>query len=718
MTWLAHSAFEGNEGHDLKEHLYSVAALTRQFATALGAPEWGWWAGLWHDIGKIHPLFQAYLKDSKVARGPDHKGAGTVMAFRHAQPLAFVIAGHHGGLHSLGDLKSHIHEWMRSSHVQEALAQAKSHFSDLEPHAPLPTPQHLRGPLEQEFFIRLLFSSLVDADRLDTEAYFHPDLANLRVAPVRMDELWRLFEANQRNITGKPGVVGQVRHEAYLACLRAALESPGWFRLTVPTGGGKTRSTLAFGLRHALLHGLDRVIVAIPYTSIVEQTVDVYRDILGVGAVLEHHSSMEGPADPLNPTPAERWAELAAENWDAPVIVTTTVQLFESLFTNHPSKARKLHNLVRSVIILDEAQSLPPGLLEPILDGLRQLTVHYGATVVLATATQPALDDSPVLHGLPGIREIAPEHPRWYQELRRVDFSVVPPDESWPWERVAEEMRSRPQVLTIVNTRADAARLLEALGDPEVLHLSSMLCGAHRRAVLAEVKRRLTKGLPCRLVTTQVVEAGVDLDFPVVFRAVGPLDRIVQAAGRCNREGRLTRGLMTVFTPAEGGLPRGAYSTATHIAQKFMAFPDFDFYDPGLFLDYFREVYRHTDTDANRVQKLRASFDFPAVAREFRMIPSDTLPLVVPYWEVAPGDVQARQAASRISELRRGERMPPRSVWRQLQPYIVQVDRRQLGAYPRGLAIEIVPGLWEWRGRYDRVRGLVNEPLAPEDVVV
>lgn len=718
MNPLAHSPHGEREGHDLWEHLRAVAELTANFSKPFGADELGWWAGLWHDIGKIHPDFQSYLRNPTRRKGPDHKGAGAVLALQYAQPLAFLIAGHHGGLHEMADLKARLRDWTRAEHVRAAISSATSRWPEIKPTRGPAVPGYATDALTQEFLVRLLFSALVDADRLDTEAYFHPEAADLRLPRVSLAELWQRFEANQRELTGQPGIVGEVRHEAYLASVRSASGPPGAYRLTVPTGGGKTRSGLAFALRHALENGLERIIVAIPYTSIVEQTVDVYRSILGESAVLEHHSGAEGPLDPENPTPEEQWIQLASENWDAPIVVTTTVQLFESLFSSHPSKARKVHNLVRSVIVLDEVQTLPPELLDPILDGLRQLTSHCGASVVLSTATQPALDESPLLRGLTNVREIAPNHPQWYQKLRRVEFTAIP--EPWSWERVGAELGDHRQVLAIVNTRADAARLLRVLKEHEVLHLSALMCGAHRRAVLSKIKDRLLSGSVCRVVATQVVEAGVDLDFPVVLRAIGPLDRIVQAAGRCNREGKRDSGRTLVFTPADGGMPRGSYRTGALLAQRFMADPEFDFYDPNVFIDYFRELYRHVDTDAHKIQALRRSFDFPGVAKAFRMIREDSVPVVVPYWEVDREDAVAREVAAHLDEVvRRPHGRPPRWFWRRLQPYLVQVQRKSLNEYvARGIASEILPGLWRWWGHYDPVRGLVDEPLSPEEYVV
>jgi len=723
-TFWAHSPGETGQPQDLWEHLQNVAELAATAASKFGARELGYWAGLWHDVGKIHVDWQAYVRRGVHSGGPDHKGAGAVLALQYAPGLAPVIVGHHGGLWDIGDLQLWLKSRQKEPYIQEALQQVRNCWPDAAPTAKVPVPSYAnRDHLTGEFFTRLLFSALVDADRLDTEAHASPSRAALRQAPTPTPaQLLNHLTSYMAGISGhRTDPVGQARHQVYTAALSAARQPPGFFRLTVPTGGGKTLSSLAFALAHAAEHGLDRVIVAIPYTSIIEQTADAYRKVFrdfGDEVVLEHHSSLQPPEDPNNLTSAELWASLAAENWDAPVVVTTTVQLFESLFSNLPSRCRKLHNVVRSVIILDEVQTLPTELLEPILDGLRQLVSHYGCSVVLCTATQPALDDSPYLMGLPNVREIVPDPPRLFAALRRVEYELPAAYEAWTWERVAEEMRKFPQVLAVVNTRADAQALLAALDDPDALHLSTLLCGAHRRDVLAEVRRRLRDGKPCRLVATQVVEAGVDLDFSVVFRALGPLDRIVQAAGRCNREGRLPVGRVVVFRPASGGLPPGPYRTATDTTEMLLARGACDLHDPALYQRYFALLYQRTNLDLYDIQSLRRQLRFATVAERFRLIPEDTVPVVVHYTGM-PGTERMDQVEEIRSQAIRGGAFG-RWFWRRIQPYLVQVRRSLLARYQaEGLVAEFLPGrmpgLWEWRGRYDPVRGLVEGAPDPGD---
>jgi CRISPR-associated endonuclease/helicase Cas3 len=587
-----------------------------------------------------------------------------------------------------------------------------------------------------ELYFRFLFSCLVDADFLNTEAHFNAGKTALREHKATLATLWDTFQADQARLQATAsGSLNAIRKQIYDDCLQAASLPPGIFRLTVPTGGGKTRSGLAFALKHAGKHGLDRVIVAIPYTSIIEQTADVYRRILGDDAVLEHHSAVTPAENPDNPSAGELHARLAAENWDAPLIVTTTVQLFESLLANKSSRCRKLHNIIGSVIILDEVQTLPPGLLAPILDVLQELVDHYRVSVVLCTATQPALSGLRDLAGLRDLQDIITEHERYFRALQRVAYEI--PAAPWSWDRFAAEMAAMPQCLAVLNTKKDAAALLDSLNDPDVLHLSTQLCGQHRRLVLKEVRRRLHAGEPCRLVSTQVVEAGVDLDFPCVIRAIGPLDRIAQAAGRCNREGKAPEpGRVIVVTPESGSAPPGAYTAGMQLAQSMLKDSNHDLHDPSLFAEYFRRLYAQVELDQAGIQKLRERLDFQAVNDRFRMIADDGALVIIPYVETPAGPsacmIQTRFTAGResppcppdheacrlIRSLRQASR-PTRGLMRRLQPYVVNVFANTIpDLTARQLTAELTTGIYLWLGDYDPVYGLRTEALDPERLVI
>lgn len=726
MPFYAHSENSAGEKHDLVRHLTSVAELASQFAGKFGAAEFGYWAGLWHDLGKFHPDFQTYIASPESRRGPDHSSAGAVHAVDGFDLLAFLVAGHHSGLPSKTDLKLRLERKAGAQEVTEALELARSALARVSPDHSLPDrlPAFLKQPpatrsdgenlfRQTELFLRMVFSSLVDADFLDTETHFDSERSRNRTGAPALCELWKRFEVDQAKLTGqKNDSLNRIRHEIYQSCVTAALADQGIFTMTVPTGGGKTRSAMAFGLQHAIRHGLERVIVAIPYTSIIEQTVKVYQGIFGDDWVLEHHSAVGWGIESYDPVSyKEVWARLASQNWDAPIVVTTTVQLFESLFANRTQPCRKLHNIAGSVLILDEVQTLPTHLLDPILNVLQELTDHYRVTVVLCTATQPAFTDGQYLKGLRNVREIIPNSSRYFSALKRVRYEYPTAGERWSWDRAAEEMMGISQALAVVNTKKDAFALLDALNDPIALHLSTQMCGAHRMATLTEVRRRLSEGEPCRLVATQVVEAGVDLDFPLVLRVIGPLDRIVQAAGRCNREGRLKEGRVVIFDPEEGSSPLGIYRTGLDTAIGLLA-NQCDLHEPETYRKYFQLLFQAADLDANEIQSSRTLLNYPTVANKFRMIDDDSAPAVVPW----PGSCDE---IIRLLGLIRSGGEAPRWAFRRLQPYLVNIRSRLIPGYQRrGLLQEVAPGLWEWLGGYDRVRGLVESGRDPESLVL
>jgi CRISPR-associated endonuclease/helicase Cas3 len=731
MEFRAHTPNPKGEWHSLQEHLEGVCQRAGHFAEAFGAPNLSRALAYLHDLGKARAAFQNYLdavaSGERVASEP-HAIWGAVLVYHLKQlgqlnragwqALALPVMGHHAGLPARGEASSKLEKALGEGKkaMQEVLTALKTMgqlatLEDLLKRALEEIQAKVQGDCYRlEFLIRMAFSTLVDADYLDTEAHFSPETARLRQRTYRLEELWNAFQRDQEALLqgASPSPVNEVRREVYQACLQAAELPPGLFRLTVPTGGGKTRSGLAFALKHALIHGLQRIVVAIPYTSIIDQTAEVYRRILGEEAVLEHHSAYEPPLGEEQGEAVLR-QRLATENWDAPLVVTTTVQLFESLFANRPSKMRKVHRLARSVILLDEVQTLPPTLLEPTLEALRLLATPveeggYGATVVLSTATQPAFQAIPTFKGLP-IREIVPNYPEHFARLQRVAYKRI--EDPLSWEELAEKVRKRCQIMVVLNTRRDALKLLEALReDPDTFHLSTLLCPAHRREILQEVRKRLGEGRSVRLVSTQVVEAGVDLDFPEVWRAVGPLDRVVQAAGRCNREGRLAQGRVVLFWPREGTSPRGPYQVGIEKARLLLdRNPPERLHDPQLYEAYFRELFATVETDLQKIQTYRKELHYPEVTKRYRLIPKDTVPVVVPYgeWRERLKDFLSAPSMER---------------WRRLQPYVVGLFRYQVKAFRE--LLDSVQGwdVYVWQGRYDPKRGLVADYDDPSDLIV
>ena len=706
---LAHSG-----GHLLVAHLQSVATKAADFSAAFEpatpAQRWAYLAGLWHDLGKYRPGFQRYLRQSgdpdahiegKVGgREKTHSAAGALWAMQQlgksngpngalaARVLAYLIAGHHAGLHDWnGGLNERLAGPDSKTELQEALAEHPPE-SILSQGDFVPDLSRIPGGSAGfALWIRMLFSCLVDADFLDTEVHFDAGKPARRDGFPTLNQMRSALDdyMTAKAATASATPVNTLRADILRQCRDKAALPAGFFSLTVPTGGGKTLSSLAFALQHAQTHGQRRVIYAIPYTSIIEQTADVFREVfnaLGDEVLIEHHSQ----ADAADKDETAR-SRLACENWDAPLVVTTNVQLFESLFAAKTSRCRKLHNLVGSVIVLDEAQQLPPEFLQPILDTLNLLVKHYGVTVVLCTATQPALsttdyfDASKNLRGLEQVREIIDDPDALFEALKRVDVEL-PPDwnTATPWADIAVQLRAEECVLAIVSTRK-AARELQRLLPSGTLHLSALMCGAHRKAVIDQIKARLKakrEGIDLeqlRVVSTQLVEAGVDIDFPVVFRALAGLDSIAQAAGRCNREGRLDgKGRVVVFVPPErppmGHLRKGAdacISTLHGNTADPLARP--------LFATYFQKFYQSVELDGKGVCKLLTvesktlGVQFRSAAEAFRLIDDQDSATVVVRYE--PHHEELEKLLATLAS-----KGPERWLMRKLQRYTVSIHKR------------------------------------------
>jgi len=559
--------------------------------------------------------------------------------------------------------------------------------------------------------MRMLYSCLVDADFLDTEAFMDERTAKERTPMPSLEDLKPRFDAYMAEKTrlAPPTPVNRIRPDILSACRERARAAPGLFSLTVPTGGGKTLSGMAFALEHAVCHGKTRLIYVIPYTSIIEQTAKELRTIFGDENVIEHHSN-------LDPEKETERSKLAAENWDAPIIVTTNVQFFESLYAAKPGRCRKLHNIVNSVVILDEAQLLPPNLLKPCVDAINLLVKHFKATLLLATATQPALP------GLETPREIVTDPPTLYAVLKRTEI-IFPQDLQTPrnWEDIAEEISRHAQALCIVNTRKDCLRLYELMPE-DTVHLSALMCGQHRSEVIEDVKQRLRAGNPVRVVSTQLVEAGVDMDFPVVYRALAGLDSIVQAAGRCNREGRLNEagrlGEVQVFVPPEPA-PRGLLRKGEDTTRAVTALPDFDMDAPEVFQTYFSLFYARVNDLGTEYRgwlvrdvNPELAIQFRTAAENFRLIDDRAYRPVLVRYGASEKDLETLRVIG-----------PKRDLMRRLQRYTVTVPASL--AYrllADGIFEEIHPGILAQAlsSTYDLKRGLniyASNP-DPEDLCV
>jgi len=688
----SHEELPERDWQTLRDHLEATAALSGRFADKFLGSEAGTVAGLLHDIGKYSAAFQLRLRGLKVR--VDHSSAGARMAAEQLGPmgrlLAYVIAGHHTGLPDSGSqaaegtLEYRLHTQPAidfSGYASDIVIPRSAGSLNLE----MP-PGEIHG-FTVAFFVRMLYSCLVDADYRDTEAFYDRARAELRVGGPTLDGAVQRFEQYCRQFDhARPSLVNHWRSVVRTDCLRAADGPQGMYTLSVPTGGGKTVSSLAFALRHAAKHGLDRVIYVIPYTSIIEQNAQVFRAAVGDELVLEHHSNYIAP-DSDDSNESERYLRriaLAEENWDAPLVVTTNVQFFESLFSSAPSRCRKLHNIARSVVILDEAHMLPIPVIKAAALALSELVRNYSATVVLCSATQPVLDQLLPADSIPV--EIVDDPEVAYLALKRVD---VIDDGVLDDKAVSERCLGHRQVLVIVNTRLHARRLHELLGEREGhFHLSAAMTPADRSAIIACMRRRLAAGQVCRVVSTQLVEAGVDIDFPVVFRSLAGLDSIAQAAGRCNREGKTKRGFVHVFRPADGiGLSNPVFARAAEIAQHLLA-EGLDPLSRDAIRQYFNEVYFYEGAGLDRYDLLglhragskQLAFPFREIGRMFRVIEDESVGVVIPC------DDQRCSAA--LSNLREGALMP--QARRNLQRYSVSVHRRELDQLLIRGAVEMV----------------------------
>lgn len=709
------------EWEPLADHAEAVAGSAAEFARSFGWEGVAEAAGWLHDAGKASAEFQAYLAGDSTAR-VDHSTYGARLAASRykgdvGRLLALCIAGHHAGLPDPDDLARRLHP---DHAIPDAGAWAQ-HITVLEA-ATLQPSRRLRLPADAEaaafsmaFLVRMVFSCLVDADFLKTEAFIARGQivrgvgTSLAVLESRLTQHMARLQAR-----AEPIELNKLRTAILDHAVGKASESPGFFTLTVPTGGGKTLASLAFALRHALTHAKRRIIYVIPFTSIIEQTAAVFGEAIGEEAVLEHHSGFDweqagrGRADRDGGDERDGLGVLrrAAENWDAPVIVTTAVQFFESLFANRTSACRKLHNIADSVVVLDEAQTLPVPLLRPCLAALDELQRNYGTSVVLCTATQPALRNQdgklrdekgrPLGLDIPDARELAPCPKGLAKTLKRTQVAVLP--DKTEDATIAERFAATPQMLCIVNSRAHARALYDRVsGLPGAAHLTTLMCPAHRRERLAALRVRLKAREPVRLVATSLIEAGVDISFPEVWRALAGLDSIAQAAGRCNREGELLPelGRVVVFDSTDFPAPR-ALLLPQQAARAVLRDHAQDPLSPAALAAFFGQLYFQRGMDAlddakvgDRLQRgilkamqataLDLRFPFASIAQAFRLIDETMQPVVVPFNEDAEQTLATVAAAERA----------PRDALRKLQQYTVGIPRRACDAWLR--AGEITP---------------------------
>ena len=741
---------EWESAHSLEEHLRSVEKIAREFAMGVGA-DWAGLSGLWHDLGKYRKRFQDYIrlqsgyerKNAHIENGKraPHSTAGAIHAVKLFPPglghiVAYLIAGHHAGLPDWdggkGSLKYRLTDGL--DEYQEALAE-NIPTDILQGNCP-ELPEIAQSVETISLWMRILFSCLVDADFLDTELYMQPEKSAQRGEVVSLEVLQARFSYKMEKLqkNSRSSDLNAIRNTILNECITTAHSKPGLFSLTVPTGGGKTLSSLAFALEHARIYKKKRIIYAIPFTSIIEQNADVFRDFVGDDAVLEHHSSLD-----VAPNKENSYSRLAAENWDAPLIVTTNVQLFESLFSSRTSRCRKLHNLVNSVIVLDEAQQIPRDFHAPITQIMQQLSDYFGVTWLLCTATQPVLSKSNntfgqiLLKGLGDVLEIISQPKELSQKLKRVEVSLPTKDDPrLSWVEISAKIKLEDCVLAIVSTRRQARTLFELLPDDgNNLHLSGHMCAQHRTEVIGQIKQRLQQRYkgdtrPLRVVSTQLIEAGVDVDFPVVYRSIAGLDSIAQSAGRCNREGNLENyGKVFVFKPEQSS-PPGFLRQGEDITNELIAAGELDEpLSPESFEKYFTLMNSKGERDkygilgllnASQSKDAPLAIQFRTAAEKFRLIDNVGVSIIVPF---IPEGMERSPVDGWISQLETDQ--SKKWVYKKLQRYTVTLPESLAKKFQANACIDVRAGLFVLLESYYHKHWGVDSPdtlISAEDSVI
>lgn len=712
-------AFQSNE-----EHSQGVAELAKQFANEFGMGDFGYLMGILHDKGKEKKDFQEYIQDMNGISG--HK-EWSYEGKRHAYVGGLIskemlpnfhplignpIMGHHRGLYDWVDLEQ---EEKLAIPFNEGVAMAQNIESPAFPS--WFRPDMLKGR-DFHHIERMLYSCLVDADFLDTERFMQPMQYAMRGSKVSLKDLLPRLNTYLAQFGEPTTEVNKIRCEIQKACFNKAKALPGFYSLTVPTGGGKTLSSLVWAINHAVEHGKTRIIIAIPYTSIIVQTAAILRKIFGEENVLEHHSNLA--LDENKDNKLTQQLKLATENWDYPIIVTTNVQLFESMMSSHSSECRKLHNICNSVLILDEVQTLPTDFLQPIVDSLETYQRLFGISVLFTTASQPVLsgqyqgvNPQAAFEGLPHIREIIDEDASLHNRLRRVKLGFD--DTPHSYEEIAERLAQHDRVLCVVNTRRDAKELFERLPKEGIrIHLSRMMCPAHVAEQIQKMKEALEDpgNKVVRVISTQLIEAGVDIDFPVVYRQEAGLDSILQAAGRCNREGKLPICTTYVFSLAqEHTLPRG-FITQCNNARLNMKDTN-DWFSPDAMHDYFLQLYsRIVSFDKKEMKDYLYNFRelmFETASREFQLI-DDASTSVLVNW---------REGMALAEKLKKEG--PSYKLVKQISQYSVNVRKHDFDKMlAEGIVQPIVEGMYfiENEKQYNEEVGLSMENQKLEETFI
>ena len=718
--YFAHSENDHEEKHYLSKHLHHTAQLMENFACHENYKPIFKVTGLVHDLGKYQSAFQDYLINGGRRGSVPHASWGAGYARIHKiLEASITIDGHHKGLPDKAAWKSDTNPYLYDEIsdfediVKSFLRDVGINDADIKP---LPS-LVFADSFQREIFIRYLFSTLTDSDWLSTEEHFSLNKSVLRgecILPV--DEMINKLDA-EFSRKSKDGEINQLRNEARSKALSKALLPPAFYSLALPTGMGKTLTSLSWALQHAKQNELKRIIIVLPYINIIDQTAQILKDIFGEKWVLEHHSSYnEEQIDKEDLSPTQKKKQLACENWDYPIIVTTTVQFFESLFSNKPSKCRKIHNIAESVVIFDEVQTIPKEVILPTLQMLKDVQVVMKSSFLFCTATQPAFEKRPKFDGITSICPLIEDPAILYNKTRRVEYQMLDNLAPVSYGRLAEVVMVRDvSTLVIFNTKKAALEFynsIKTLGKWEQrYHLSTAMCPSHRKGVIGKIRDDLLAEKKIFVVSTQLIEAGVDFDFPVLFRAMAPLEGIIQSAGRCNREGAPASGYGDVFLfkLEDGGMPDKTYAACAGFAEELIKTDINQLYRHDVFERYYSHIIDlYVEPDKYGINNSRKEFNFKVVSESYRIIQNASEGLFIYNF-----NEESRQLLHSLQH----KEFLSRSDYRRMQAYTVQVYENFI--FQNNEAIQTMPqGFKVWYGNYDSATGISVGPIEADKNIV
>jgi len=726
--YYAHSENNHKEKHSLAKHLCETAKFAESFACLKSYKPIFYLTGLLHDLGKYQPEFQHYLENGGERGSVPHSSWGAGYARRSGLlETSIVIDGHHKGLPNNSAWKSDTEPFKRGE-VPRFEDVIKAFIGDIaidEGIFKKDSSLVFSEPFQREAFIRYLFSALTDSDWLSTEQHFDIDVSKMRIgATLPIDVMINKLE-EEFSRKPKDGEINRMRNDARTQALQKADRPCGFYSLALPTGMGKTLTSIAWALKHAKKNDLNRIIIVLPFVNIIDQTAEVLKSVFGEEWVLEHHSSYnedekgtKGEEEAYSSI--EKRKELACENWDYSVIVTTTVQFFESIFSNRPSRCRKIHNIAESVVIFDEVQTLPKEVILPTLQMLKDVQTVMRASFLFCTATQPAFEKRQGFDGIEGIRPLIENPAELYKETRRVEYCLLndlaPVDSDALLEAIMQEEKA---ALVIFNTKKAAFEFYNCTKGynnwEKKYHLSTAMCPSHRKDVIKSIRDNLEAKRKVLVVSTQLIEAGVDFDFPVVFRAMAPLESVIQAAGRCNREGNLGKsgGRVFLFRLQDGGMPDRTYAACASHAEELIKMDINQLHDHKAFNKYYAQVVQlYVDPDRYNINEARGQFteqfNFQAVNDSYRIIQDPTERLFVYFYSD-----ESRQLFHSIQH----KEFLSRDDYRKMQAYTVQVYKHFI-IHNAEMCNLMPQGFRVWYGNYDRETGISVEPIEADKMVV